>query len=59
MSFVHKKHKELAHLLKSGGERGPKGVKVTDYKKRLNGVKWKERKGGKEVERERGGVRER
>ena len=31
VSSVHKKHSELVHLLKSGGERGVKGVKVTDY----------------------------
>ena len=31
-SSEHKKHKEVAHLLKSeGGGRGLKGVKVTDY----------------------------
>ena len=29
-----------------------KGVKVSDYQK-LNSLKWKERKGGKEAERER------
>ena len=50
VSSVHKKHNELLHLLKSGGERGVKGV-------RLNILKWKGRKGGKEAEKERRGVR--
>ena len=44
---VHKKHNKLVHLLKSGGERGMKGVKVNI----LNG---KKEKGGKEAEREKG-----
>ena len=46
---VHKKHKELVHLLQSGGER----VEGERSLKRLNSLKWKERKGGKEEEREK------
>ena len=48
---VHKKHNELVDLLLSGGERGEGEWSL----KRLVSLKWKERKGGKEGERERRG----
>ena len=60
MRSVHKKHNKLVYLLKSGGERADGEWSL----KRLNSLKWKERKGRKEAEREkererRGNERER
>ena len=46
MSPVHKKYNELVHLLKSGGERGVKRVKVNEVERKKRGKRSGEREKG-------------